>query len=64
MGEICRGDNFETIGVMFRSKILALGQKFGNLTHFVAPQNAIPGFGRTKVKKTESKFSAVGGQNG
>ncbi len=36
------------------------GQKFGNLTHFVAPQNAITGSGRTMVKKTESKFSAVG----
>ncbi len=59
MGEISRRDTFETTGVMFRSKILSPGQKFGNLTHFVAPQNATPGSGRTTVKKTESKFLAM-----
>ncbi len=59
MGEISRRDTFETTGVIFRSKILSPGKKFGNLTHFVAPQNAIIGSGRTTVKKTESKFSAL-----
>ncbi len=62
MGEISRRDTFETTGVMFLSKILSPGQKFGNLTHFIAPQNAIPGSGHTTVKKTESKFLAVGRQ--
>ncbi len=60
MGEISRRDTFETTGVMLRSKILSPDQKCGNLTHFVALQNTIPGSGRTTVKKTESKFSAVG----
>ncbi len=60
MGEISRRDTFETTGVMFWNKILSPGQKFGNLTYFVAPQNAIPGSGRTTVKKTELKFSANG----
>ncbi len=60
MGEISRRDTFETTGIMFRSEIISSGQKFGNLTHFVASQNAIPGSGRRAVKKTESKFLAVG----
>ncbi len=59
MGEISMRDTFETTGVMLRSKILSPGQKFGNLTHFVAPQNAIIGSGRSMVKKTESKFLAM-----
>ncbi len=60
MGEISRRDTFETTDIMFGRKILSPGQEFGNLTHFIAPQNAIPGSGRSSVKKTESKFSAVG----
>ncbi len=60
MGEITRRDTFETTGVMFQGKILSPKQKFGDLTNFVAPQNAIPGSGRTTVEKTESKFSALG----
>ncbi len=62
MAEISRKDTFETTGVMLRSEILSPGQKCENLTHFVAPQNAIPGSGRTMVKKTKSKFSGVGQQ--
>ncbi len=58
MGDISRRDTFETTGIMFRSKIISPVQKFGNLTLFVAPQNAVPGSGHTAVKKTESKFSA------
>ncbi len=64
MGEISRRDTFETSSIMFRSKIVSPGQKVGNLTHFVAPQNAIPGSGSTMVKKNKSKFSGVGGKNG
>ncbi len=52
MGEISRRDTFETTGVMFQSKIFSPGQKFRNLTHFVAYQNAVPGSGHTMVKKT------------
>ncbi len=37
MGEVSWRDTFKTTGVTFWSKILSLGQKFGNLTHFVAP---------------------------
>ncbi len=62
MGEISRRDTFETTGIMFRSEILSPEQTFGNLTYFVAPQNAIPGSGRTMAKKTKSKFSAMGRQ--
>ncbi len=60
MGEISKMDTFETTGIMFLSKILSPGQEFGNLMNFVAPQNAIPGSGRTMVRKTESKFLALG----
>ncbi len=60
MGEISRRDTFESTGVMFQSEILSPGQKFGNLTHFIAPQNAIPGSGPTMVKKTESTFFGRG----
>ncbi len=62
MSEASGRDTFETTGVMFWTKILSPGQKFGNLTHFVAPQNAMPGSGRTTVKKTKLKFSAMGQQ--
>ncbi len=56
MGEISRRDTFKTTGVMFWIEILSPGQKFGNLTYFVAPQNVIPGSGHKTVKKTESKL--------
>ncbi len=60
MNEISWRDTFETTDLMFRSEILSPGQKFGNLTHFVTPQNVIPGSGRTMVKKTECKFLDLG----
>ncbi len=60
MCEISRRDTFKTTDVMFQSKIHSPEQKFGNLTHFVAPQHAIPASSRTAVKKTEPKFSANG----
>ncbi len=61
MGEISRRDTFENTGVMFRSKILSPGQKFGNLTHFVAPQNTILGSGRTRPIRNVRPW---GGKNG
>ncbi len=56
MGEISTRDTFETTGVMFLSKILSPGQKCGNLTHFVAPQNVIPGSGARQSKRPIRNF--------
>ncbi len=64
MGEIIRWDTLETTGVIFRSKILSPRQTFGNLTHFVAPQNAIRGSGHTLEKRPNRNFRAWGGKNG
>ncbi len=64
MGEMSRRDTFETTVIMFRSEILSPGQKFGNLTYFIAPQMRSQVLVARWSKRPNRNFQPWGGQNG